>query len=242
MYRNNECDMNNKKFSEIYEYEFNGKTYNNEPAIISLTSWKKRINTVSKTIFSLIKNCPNFHIVLVLSKDEFPNKEKDLPINLMLFVEQNLIELFWINKNLKSFKKILFTMDKYKNVPIISVDDDMVYVWNFAKDLYDNWQKNNNAIISHVKSFYQPPNPCGCAALYPPSSYNTFLKEFKKYKIKDNQDDGFYAKVCHKNNIKIIGLYDYYPGYFHDEIEPINGGSCNIPRWKKQQRFNNKQK
>ena len=63
------------------------------------------------------------------------------------------------------------------------------------------------------------------------------IQEFSKYKIKDNQDDGFYAKVCQKYKIQIIGLYNYYPGFFHDEIKPINGGSCKIPRWQKQQRF-----
>lgn len=75
------------------------------------------------------------------------------------------------------------------------------------------------------------------AQTYPPSAYETFQQEFSKYKIKDNQDDGFYAKVCQNKKIKIIGLYDYYPGFFHDEIKPINGGSCRIPRWQKQQRF-----
>lgn len=229
--------MEQEDYSKIYEYESMGKEYAGEKACISLTSWKARINTVSKTLYSLIKMCPGFHIVLVLSKDEFPLMEKELPDNLMLFVENKLIELFWIRPNLKSFKKVLFTMDKYPYVPIISVDDDMLYVWNFCEDLYSHWLENKNAIISHVKSFNKLPNPCGCAALYPPSAYKTFQQEFSNYEIKDNQDDGFFAKVCKKNDIEIIGLYDYYPGFFHDEIEPINGGSCNIPRWQKQQRF-----
>lgn len=213
------------------------KQYNGEKAIISLTSWKARINTVSKTLYSLIQQCPGFHIVLVLSEEEFPKKEAELPDNLMLFVENDLIEILWVYKNYKSFKKVLFTMDKYRDVPVISADDDMVYVWNFCEDLYSHWLENKNAIISHVKSFNKPPNPCGCAALYPPSAYKTFQQEFSKYEIKDNQDDGFYAKVCQKNKIKIIGLYNYYTGFFHDEIKPINGGSCRIPRWQKQQRF-----
>ena len=55
------------------------KLYNGEKAIISLTSWKARINTVGLTIFSLIKRCPGFHIVLVLSTNEFPAKEAELP-------------------------------------------------------------------------------------------------------------------------------------------------------------------
>ena len=216
-----------------------GKKYAGEKAVISLTSWKARINTVSKTLFSLIQQCPGFHIVLVLSEEEFPKKEEELPENLRLFIDNDLIEVLWVYKNYKSFKKWIFTAEKYHDVPIISTDDDMIYAWNFCEDLYKNWKENKSAIISHVKSFRKPANPCGCSALYPPSCFKTFLNEFNKYKIKNTQDDTFYAKVCAKHNINIIGLYDYYPGYFHDEINPINGGSCRIPRWLKCQRYKN---
>ena len=34
------------------------KTYNGEKAVISLTTWKKRIDTVYKTIQNLIDTCP----------------------------------------------------------------------------------------------------------------------------------------------------------------------------------------
>ena len=70
-----------------------GKKYNGERGVISLTSWKARINTVSKTLFSLIQQCPGFHIVLVLSEEEFPKMCEELPENLMLFVENEMIEL-----------------------------------------------------------------------------------------------------------------------------------------------------
>lgn len=107
------CDTN--------PYPSFGKKYNSERAIISLTSWKARINTVSKTLYSLIKQCSGFHIVLVLSEEEFPKMMKELPENLMLFVENELIEVLCVYKNYKSFKKWLFTADKYRDVPIISV-------------------------------------------------------------------------------------------------------------------------
>ena len=76
------------------------------------------------------------HIVLVLSEEEFPKKEKELPENLTLFIENELIEILWIYKNYKSIKKILFTMNKYRNVPIISADDDCIYKCNYAEILY----------------------------------------------------------------------------------------------------------
>ena len=94
------------------------KEYQGEKAIISLTSWKARINTVSKTIYSLIKSCPGFHIVLTLSEDEFPQNEKELPENLLSL--SDYFEILWVKKNYKSFKKFAFTLKKYKEVPVIS--------------------------------------------------------------------------------------------------------------------------
>ena len=87
--------------SEIVEHpEYNrdtnpypsfGKKYNGEPAVISLTSWRARINTVSKTLYSLLTQCKKFHIVLVLSEEEFPKMMNELPDNLNLFVDNELI-------------------------------------------------------------------------------------------------------------------------------------------------------
>ena len=126
-----------------------GKKYNGEKAIISMTSWAARISTCTKTIFSLLKQCPGFHIVLVLSEEEFPKMMDELPDNLKLFVDNELIEVLWVYKNYKSFKKVLFTMDKYRTVPVISADDDCIYTCNYAQELYDKWLENPNCVISN---------------------------------------------------------------------------------------------
>lgn len=199
------------------------KQYNGEKAIISLTSWKARINTVSKTLFSLFKQCPGFHIVLVLSEEEFPKKEKELPENLMLFVENDLIEILWVYKNYKSFKKVLFTMDKYRDVPVISADDDCIYTCNYAQILYSELYKSSCHIISFRKSVKCPGCPVGCSTIYSPKTFQTLLNEFKNFKIKNNQDDGFFLKMYKKHKWKFKALYNYFPCTFHDQIKPING-------------------
>lgn len=202
-------------------YSSIGKTYNGEKAIISLTSWKARINTVSKTLYSLLQQCPGFHIVLVLSEEEFPQKEKELPENLMLFIENDIIELLWVYKNYKSFKKVLFTMDKYRDVPVISADDGQMYTENFAEKLYTIWQKNKNCIISNtqfkIKDVY-----FGCGArgiLYAPNCLENAITFLTNDIIKTNHDDmyiGILAKINHipwyfinklnyrKNNFKVF--------------------------------------
>lgn len=134
---------------DVKPYPSFGKKYNGEKAIISLTSWRARINTCSKTIYSLLKQCPGFHVVLVLSEEEFPKMMDELPENLMLLVEHEYIELLLVYKKYKSFKKILFTMDKYKDIPIISADDDCIYTGNYAQMLYDEWENHPECNITN---------------------------------------------------------------------------------------------
>lgn len=204
--------MEQEDYSKIYEYESMGKVYADEKACISLTSWKARINTVAKTLYSLIKMCPGFHIVLVLSKDEFPLMEKELPDNLMLFVENKLIELFWIRPNLKSFKKVLFTMDKYRTVPVISADDGCLYTYNYAQELYDRWEKNQISIISEYNA-----GICGYSwgggghgLLFPPYCFlDRGIKSLNSNIIKTNHDDAFFGVLAKTLGIKFTFLHRY---------------------------------
>ena len=88
--------------------------------IISMTSWPKRINCVAKAYGSILMTSVDkslYHCVLVLSEAEFPNKEKELPADLMLLIETGLIELIWIKENTRSHKKLMPTLEKYPNNP-----------------------------------------------------------------------------------------------------------------------------
>lgn len=214
---------------DVNPYPSSGKKYNGEKAIISLTSWKARINTVPKTLFSLIKQCPGFHIVLVLSEEEFPQKEKELPEDLLLFVENDIIELLWVYKNYKSFKKVLFTMDKYRDVPIISADDDCIYKYNYAEELYQKWiefpDKNERPITYCCQ-------PCkygfitgGYATLHPPF----YFKEYGVSKLNNEilagyEDDLYYASLrekMHYTKFFDIGKHIDLVAIDHDSIQPM---------------------
>ena len=191
----------------IYMYKYNMKQYNGEKAIISLTSWKARIKTVSKTIFSIIQKCPGYHIVLVLSEEEFPKKEEELPEDLLLLINNDLIELMWVYKNYRSFKKVLFTMNKYRDVPVVSADDGQMYIDNFAEKLYAIWEKNKNCIISNTHfRFYKVDCGCGCRGiLYPPYCFGedglTYLTDAV---VKTNHDDAYIGILAHFSGIKWI--------------------------------------
>jgi len=201
-----------------------GKKYNGEKAIISLTFWRARINTVSKTLFSLLKQCPGFHIVLVLSEEEFPKMMDELPENLKVFAENELIEVLWVYKNYKSLKKILFTMDKYKTIPVISADDDCIYICNYAEELYQLWLTDKLKICTI--NAQQPKHTNGTSTLYYPYCFgNNFIKELQENKHLDIYkigDDAYYEVLRFKNNNKIAYLKNKTIWKSHDEYMPLH--------------------
>lgn len=215
--------------SEFVEYNCDtnpypsfGKKYNDEKAIISLTSWRARINTVSKTIYSLLKQCPGFHIVLVLSEEEFPKMMDELPENLKLFVDNEMIEILWVYKNYKAFKKVLFTMDKYRDVPVISADDDCIYTCNYAQELYDKWTTDKNSIWSYhlcrVCHFQHGPT-----TIYPPFCFsNNGITKLSNDIMKTNHDDVYYGCMAEHLSIKIKEVSSKICYYFHDTIEALS--------------------
>lgn len=189
---------------ELGNYKCSGKKYNGEKAIISLTSWKARINTVSKTLYSLLKMCPGFHIVLVLSEEEFPKMENEMPSDLMLLVNGELVELLWIYPNIRSFKKALPTMDKYREVPVISADDGQAYYENFAEHLYKRWLENKSNIVSKTHFKYNDIDfgAGGRGICYPPYCFGKDgLDLLTKTIVNTNHDDAYIGTLAKKKNI-----------------------------------------
>jgi hypothetical protein len=182
------------------------KKYNNEKAIISLTSWKKRIDTVAVTIQSILERCPGYHVVLCLSSDEFPRKEAELPENLNSLINNNQIEILWVKKNYGPFKKVLFTAKKYPTAPIISADDGVIYIENFAENLYKVWIKNRRKLVSWTH--YRPKGTPidlgngGRGILYPPGIFNRYIRYLEDDRIiKTFHDDMFIGFLAKKYRI-----------------------------------------
>ncbi len=106
--------------------------------IVSLTSYPARINTIHQTITTLLTQSlrPNA-VILWLAPEEFPNKEKDLPPQLLELQERGLT-IDWY-KNIKSYKKLIPALKKYPDSVIITVDDDALYHKDFLKALYTSY-------------------------------------------------------------------------------------------------------
>ena len=223
-----------------------GKKYNGEKAIISLTSWKARINTVSKTLYSLLNKCPGFHIVLVLSEEEFPKMMNALPENLKIFAENELIEFLWVKENLKSHKKYFYTIQKYNNLPIILADDDLTYLTNFAEKLYNKHLEFKDSIIAnrcHLIKFndknilpykqweYETKVnrnkklffTSGAGTLLPPNFFNIVKPNISDIKNCLTADDIYLNYLTIKNNIEVINLNNFKQSY-KERTENIKNG------------------
>lgn len=115
-------------------------------AVVSLTSHPGRINSVAKTVESLMEQSlrPK-QILLWLSAAQFPGKEADLPSEL-IDLERRGLSIRWVEEDLGPHKKYLYIMRENKTDPIIIVDDDVEYGRDLILELYRSYSEHPNAI------------------------------------------------------------------------------------------------
>lgn len=124
--------------------------------IISLTSYPARIDTVDQTIKSLLNQTLKADkVILWLAPEQFPNKEKDLPSQLLALKEKGLT-ISWYH-DIKSYKKLIPALRTYPNDIIITADDDNIYSPTWLEKLFNSYKKYPNDIHCHrvTKFYYQ---------------------------------------------------------------------------------------
>ena len=123
-----------------------------EKVIVSLTSYKPRINDVKYTIYSLLNQTfsPD-KLILWLDEDSFPQREKDLPRDL-LKLRQFGLTIDWC-ENLRPYKKLIPALERYPDDLIVTADDDIFYRPDWLKILYDEHVKFPDCLIAHF--FYR---------------------------------------------------------------------------------------
>jgi len=184
----------------------------NENIIISLTSWQKRINNIPTVLTSILSQTklPN-KIVLNLSIEEFPNKESDIPENVIKFIHNNgIIEINWVDgKNTRQWKKFIPTMEKYPNDWIICIDDDRIYWDTFIEEMWDTHLNYPNNPITlnknyRVNGYLQH---CGHGTLETARFYNYFKNiDINELISKIETSDTVYNYLLHKNGNKLIPI------------------------------------
>ena len=114
--------------------------------VISLTSHtKERLKDVGQYLFASVfrYKLKGVHIVLTLYKDDVPN----MPEDLKTMVKVGLVELIVPDQHLRCHLKYFYAMKKYRDVPIITIDDDSVYPPQMVPDLLAAMEKYPGCII-----------------------------------------------------------------------------------------------
>ena len=120
--------------------------------IVAMTSWKGRLynELTGPVIFSFIEqeSPVPFKVVLVLSSDEFPDREKDVPKGILTMARgSERFEILWTKENTGPYKKFFPVRRKYPGLPIITVDDDSPAKPNFMKAMWKLHTKNPDRVI-----------------------------------------------------------------------------------------------
>lgn len=120
---------------------------NNTKVIVSLTSHtKERLKNVPYFLYhSILKHVYDYvKVVLTLWKDDIPL----MPDELRMMIDSGLVELIEAEQDLKCNLKYFYCMKKYRNLPIITIDDDSVYPKQMIPDLLALHEKFPDVVIA----------------------------------------------------------------------------------------------
>lgn len=141
----------NIKYEDDQMEKFTGLGINPErdenSIIVSLTSFRERMEDIHYCIFSLLyQNLKPHKVILWLAESQFPNKEKDIPQKVLDFKKHGLT-IEWY-KDIRSYKKLIPTLLKYPDYYIVTADDDLFYPKNWLEKLWEVHEEYPNDIIS----------------------------------------------------------------------------------------------
>jgi len=213
----------------------------NIECIVSLTSHtKSRLEQLPKILFSSILryNKSNFKVVLTLYKDDIPFITSDL----QTLIDNDVIELIIAEENLRSHLKYFYVMKKYKDLPIITIDDDIVYPVKMFDYMLDEHHKYPNFVlcrscqqftysnntINHTKQWlWNPVNNISHinhaegygGILYPPNCLNITDRLIPEIKDTIMSDDIYLSILEIRNRVKVY----YLPNMRHEFVLATKG-------------------
>ena len=157
--------INLTKYYEIFHKCYNPKI------IVSLTSYKKRLNTLDKVLNSILNGTliPNKIVLTIYKKDILFISKK-----IKNYLNQNKISLLIVNNiDIKSHKKYFYVMQKYPYDIIITIDDDIIYEKKTVELLYKSYLKYPKEISArrvHLIKYYKTGKS---------KPYHKWIKEYK---------------------------------------------------------------
>ncbi|MBQ2811465.1 MAG: hypothetical protein IJF12_04775, partial [Alphaproteobacteria bacterium] len=196
--------------------------------IVSLTSYPARIDKVHSVIESLFNQTFKADkVVLWLAPEQFPNREADLPQQLLDLTDKGLT-IDWYH-DIKSYKKLIPALKKYPDALIVTADDDIIYPSSWLLKLHRSYMQEKDIIWAHrahrityenttqLKPYkewnfnvydtlpeYRNFCTTGGGVLYPPKCfYKDVLNENLFMKLCPTADDIWFWAMCVLNHKKI---------------------------------------
>lgn len=128
-----------------------------------MTTWPPRFAVAQQAMVAIVEQVKNgslqdrVHLVMVLSEDEVCYTEtRSEACQLLSKMEKLGVEIIYDRGNIRSHKKLIPTLEKYPNNPIIVVDDDNAQWPGWLKTFVSDHGQHPNDIIygqalSHVE-------------------------------------------------------------------------------------------
>lgn len=118
--------------------------YDNKRIIVSLTTYRYRIHETYLVIESLMRQTlkPN-KILLWLAEDEFDNDT--IPLSLKKMESRGLSIQYC--EDIKSYKKLIPTLEQFPNDIVVTADDDALYPQDWLERLYNCYKKHPDEVI-----------------------------------------------------------------------------------------------
>ncbi len=214
-----------------------GRLSEDNDIIVSLTSYGRRVKScVPYVVYYLFKQSQKpSRIILWLDSDNW--NEHNLPSRIKFLIQQGVEVRFC--KDIRSYKKLVFTLQNFPDNPIVTIDDDLLYYKNLISELLEVSKKNPESIVAmrHHQPVWEIKNekflpyrkwitikdakkdvPCmpttGGGTFFPPHCFNEeAINEQAFMKLCPTADDvWFWAMALYsKTNIVGLGKDMYYP-------------------------------
>jgi len=138
--------LHKAKRTEEEWLETNKKYYFNSDIVVSLTTHGERVKYIQPTLESLLKQTIKpYKIIVALSDADYAK----IPSNIISFMNEHKIETITCEKDLGPHTKYYFAMQKYRNNPIVTVDDDIAYDNNLLELLLKGYNKFPNCVSAN---------------------------------------------------------------------------------------------
>ena len=120
-----------------------------ELPIVSITTFPLRTKHFWITLyFIFMQTIRPGKIIVVLSKEEFPNGIKSLPKSMLYYCDKG-VEYCFVDYNLRPHNKYYYAMQNYSQRIIITLDDDLLYYSDTIERLLKLHSRFPNSVCSN---------------------------------------------------------------------------------------------